>query len=171
MCFLFRNFAIVFLGSFIGLTDAYMDATAIGIAYSCASQLWKWAFVIYGIGVVGVQWVLIGCLALWGDSSGACLLKVLHMDAAASSLDLATESEMTLWAAVNVARFLAEDVPQTVIQILFVIHVKKNYYMMLSSVVGVVSSAKAIYDACARQMQTGSTDNYDGPGKKNLFRK
>eukprot|EP00928_Gymnodinium_smaydae_P002518 TRINITY_DN10909_c0_g1_i1.p1 TRINITY_DN10909_c0_g1~~TRINITY_DN10909_c0_g1_i1.p1 ORF type:complete len:417 (-),score=50.64 TRINITY_DN10909_c0_g1_i1:194-1444(-) len=148
--FLFR-----FVCSFLGYSDGYTDATAIVIARSCddpfAQTLGQWMLYTYIGGVVIAQWLVIAVMAFL-DPSQACLFKVLHMDALASCITLPDDQRRT-WVAINIARTVCEDIPQAVLQTLFVLKVKRNYFMMLSICMGVGSSCKAVWDASHRLLE------------------
>mmetsp|Transcript_88021 Transcript_88021/g.156082 ORF Transcript_88021/g.156082 Transcript_88021/m.156082 type:complete len:671 (+) Transcript_88021:1-2013(+) len=147
-----RWFLLKFCFSFLAFLDGYSDCMSIVIAHDCGSALWHWMALSFVIGVVLLQWVLMGFLSLLLDSSNTCFFKMLHMDALAECCAMKpTEAHaLTIWKMVNVARFLFEDLPQSVLQVLFIVNVKKNYVMICSVVVGVITSAKAIVDAGRR---------------------
>ncbi|CAL1172368.1 unnamed protein product, partial [Cladocopium goreaui] len=141
-----------FMTSFVGLADGYTDATAIVIARSCGSPLWRWMALTYVIGVVGCQWLLMGGATLIFDHSGACFYKILHMDTVASCISMKPEDQNALmaWRLVNWVRCLAEDLPQCFFQTLFILTVKKNGIMLLSIAIGACTSIMAVYNAAKR---------------------
>jgi len=149
----FLDFMLKFLPSFLGYVDGYTDATAIVIAHSCdespvAQNLAIWMCGTYFAGVVVGQWVVVSYLAM-RDETHACFMKLIHMDALASSISLPEASQNT-WYVVNMARTFGEDIPQAIQQTLFLIFVKQNYFMIASVAVSVASSFKALYDAIHR---------------------
>jgi len=150
----FADFMLKFMPSFLGYMDGYTDATAIVIANSCedpfAQYLGKWMGITYLVGVVFGQWVVVAILAV-RDPSQACLMKVVHMDALASCVSL-PEQQKWVWNALHLVRTFGEDLPQAVLQTLFLIKVKKNYFMILSICVGIASSIKALRDAYQRAL-------------------
>jgi len=158
------SFMLKFLPSFLGYADGYTDAISITIALSCddddqiSKRLGLCMLIAYAVGVVIAQWLVIACLA-HRDSSHACLMKVIHMDALAACVTL-PPSAKPIWVAVNVARTTAEDVPQSILQVIFILKVKKNYFMMASVAVSLGSSLKAIYDAMNRTLAAIGT-KYD----------
>mmetsp|Transcript_159461 Transcript_159461/g.507598 ORF Transcript_159461/g.507598 Transcript_159461/m.507598 type:complete len:212 (-) Transcript_159461:265-900(-) len=136
----------------MGFADGYTDAVSTSIAQSCdgalAHQIWIGMLGTYIIGVVILQWCICGLL-VQRDSSQACLLKLLHMDALAACITIPKEVKW-IWVLVNVARTVGEDVPQCCLQMVFVLKVKRNYFMILSIIVSFGSSIKAIVDAISR---------------------
>merc|ERR1719323_911547 len=143
-----------FGSSFLGYVDAYTDATSVVIAHSCDDPLAQTLSVIMAVtfvlGVVVAQWGVVAYLAIQ-DPSQACFMKVLHMDALASCVSLPKDQEKT-WHRLHMARTLAEDVPQALLQTVYTVKVKQNYFVMLSVCVGLASSAKAMYDAFHRAL-------------------
>lgn len=146
------TFLIKFIPSFLGYADGYTDATSIMIAYSCPGELAQtiafWMAGTFAVGVVFLQWFLIACIAC-RDPTQACLMKLIHMDALSACVTLPDEYRW-IWTLVNITRTFGEDLPQAVCQTLFLIYIRKNPIMIISVVVGVVTSIKAIYDAMNR---------------------
>jgi len=149
------SFMLKFLPSFISYADGYTDATSITIAHSCpdplAQLISRGMLCCYVVGVLLLQFVVLACWAQ-SDRSHACLMKLVHMDALASCVTIPAESKKT-WIAVSVARTVGEDIPQAVLQALFILYVKKNTFMMLSVCVSVLTSVKAVYDAATRTLK------------------
>lgn len=149
------SFLTKFVPSFVGYADGYTDATSIAIASSCsgatAKNLSFWMLGTYIVGVVLFQWALVLCLAL-RDESHACLMKVMHMDALASCVTL-PEDKKWIWVLVNFARTIGEDIPQCILQTLFILKVNKNRFMMLSVAMSLGSSLKALIDSVTRSLQ------------------
>merc|ERR1712091_429909 len=85
-------------------------------------------------------------------------MKLLHMDALASCITLPKEVQW-IWITVNIARTVCEDIPQTVLQILFIVYVNKNHFMILSVMVSLGSSMKALYDATTRALMASGADH------------
>lgn len=164
------GFMCKFVPSFFAYADGYTDATSITIARSCddplAQIISQGMLCSYVLGVVLFQWVVLGCWAQ-SDKSHACLMKLVHMDALASCVTIPPESR-TPWIAVSVARTLGEDIPQAVLQSLFILYVKKNAFMMLSVFVSVCTSVKAIYDATSRALKASGANSKAKQQKRNL---
>jgi len=154
------SFGFMFFCSFLGYSDGYQDATSIVIAYSCPNSFGKslgwWMGLEYALGVILLQWIIVAILAL-RDPSRGCLLKVLHMDALASCITL-PEDQRGTWQFIHMARTFGEDLPQGVLQSLFVLKVKRNYFLMLSIFGGICSSGKAVYDACHRLAEAAGAE-------------
>ena len=149
------TFAMKFFPSFLGYVDGYTDATAIAIARSCtdnefAQKLAISMTVTYICGVVVNQWIVVAYLAS-KDETHACLMKLLHFDALSSCISIPDDTTQRTWKIVNMARSLGEDIPQAVQQSLFLLYVKRNPFMMLSVMVSIASSMKALYDAIHRR--------------------
>ncbi|CAJ1374166.1 unnamed protein product [Effrenium voratum] len=147
-----QAFAQTFITSFMGMADGYTDATAIIIARSCGSPLWRWMALTYFIGVVLCQWLGMGLASLFHDHSGACFYKMMHMDTVASCISMRPEDSKALlvWRLVNWVRCIGEDLLQCFFQTLFVLTVKKNAVMLLSIAVGACTSVLAVYNAAKR---------------------
>eukprot|EP00929_Paragymnodinium_shiwhaense_P019185 TRINITY_DN1316_c0_g1_i3.p1 TRINITY_DN1316_c0_g1~~TRINITY_DN1316_c0_g1_i3.p1 ORF type:complete len:707 (-),score=161.48 TRINITY_DN1316_c0_g1_i3:405-2525(-) len=143
------KFMILFGGSFFGYSDGYTDATSITIAQACdtdiAQKLASSMLYTYAIGVVILQWIVL-LLVSFFEPTQACLLKLVHMDAVANCVTIDPKHKW-MWTLVNGIRTLGEDIPQAVQQALFLIYVRKNYFMMISIAFSVGSSMKASYDA------------------------
>eukprot|EP00930_Biecheleria_cincta_P054037 TRINITY_DN3990_c0_g1_i1.p1 TRINITY_DN3990_c0_g1~~TRINITY_DN3990_c0_g1_i1.p1 ORF type:complete len:593 (-),score=92.90 TRINITY_DN3990_c0_g1_i1:321-2060(-) len=157
------EFLMKFCCSILGYSDGYMDATAIVIANSCddpfAKELGQWMFWTYAIGVVLAQWTVLGVLAM-SDPSQACLMKILHMDTIATCVTLPDEYHRA-WTAINIARTVLEDIPQAILQSLFLVYVRRNYFMLASVIMGVASSCKAVWDASNRALEAaGAYQSY-----------
>eukprot|EP00746_Dinoflagellata_sp_MGD_P036961 gnl/MRDRNA2_/MRDRNA2_188780_c0_seq1.p1 gnl/MRDRNA2_/MRDRNA2_188780_c0~~gnl/MRDRNA2_/MRDRNA2_188780_c0_seq1.p1 ORF type:complete len:469 (-),score=64.85 gnl/MRDRNA2_/MRDRNA2_188780_c0_seq1:265-1671(-) len=149
------TFMLMFLPSFLGFADGYTDAVGIAISYACndnrvAQQLAVTMSCSYVIGVIFLQWVVVTSLSNL-DSSQAILMKLVHMDALASCVTLPTNVKW-IWTAVNIARTVGEDVPQSVQQSFFLVYVKENYFMLASVAVSVGCSVKAVIDAYRRKL-------------------
>ena len=133
-----------FLLSFLGYGDGYTDAVSMMIAGSCsadfAQKLAFWMKCSYFIGVVFLQWIVMAVMVQF-DPSQACLMKLLHMDALATSVSIQKEKKW-MWSYVNAARTVFEDLPQAVFQTLFLIKVRQNYFLVLSVAVSAGSSIK-----------------------------
>lgn len=148
-----RQFCIKFGSSFLGFMDGYSDAVSIVIAHACGSDLWYLMAFFYLFGVVFMQWFVMGILSLRLDSSGTCFYKMMHMDALSlcCRMDDKTDKHALLaWRLVNIFRTLLEDVPQCVLQLLFIHYVKQNYVMVISVVIGVCTSFLAVWAALQR---------------------
>eukprot|EP00929_Paragymnodinium_shiwhaense_P019367 TRINITY_DN13233_c0_g2_i2.p1 TRINITY_DN13233_c0_g2~~TRINITY_DN13233_c0_g2_i2.p1 ORF type:complete len:766 (+),score=77.04 TRINITY_DN13233_c0_g2_i2:129-2300(+) len=145
---------IKFGPSFLGYLDAYTDANAFFIADACdnnvAHILAVAMAVAYLIGVVILQWGVMFYFALQ-DPSHACLLKLLHMDLLASCVSLPPDQKST-WDMLAVVRTVGEDVPQALLQTIYLFKVKKNPFMLISVCMAVGSSLKALYDARNRHL-------------------
>jgi len=150
----FTTMLITFLPSSLGYMDGYTDATAVVIANSCPDQFSRNLATVMGItyvvGVVIGQWCIAGVWSI--GRSDACFMKVLHMDALAKCVSLPEEAK-PVWNAIHLVRTFGEDLPQAVLQTLFLIYVKENYFMLISVCIGVLSSLKALYDAFTRVLQ------------------
>ncbi|CAE8616424.1 unnamed protein product [Polarella glacialis] len=148
-------FSWKFFPSLLAYADGYIDATSIVIAHSCdspeAQAIAFWMMVSYVIGVVICQWMVVACLSL-RDPSHACFMKVIHMDALASCITL-PEDKRWVWITVNMTRTFFEDIPQCLLQILFLLHVSRNYFMMFSVGMSLMSSLKAFIDAITRKLE------------------
>merc|ERR1712125_237203 len=103
-------------------------------------------FWTFTVGVVILQWIGLGILGIAWDSSLAVLAKLIHMDALALCISV---PEPLLWMMhlVSAVRTLGEDVPQAGQQLVFVIYVKENLFMIVSIIVSVICSFKAVWDA------------------------
>eukprot|EP00927_Polykrikos_kofoidii_P034573 TRINITY_DN2930_c0_g1_i1.p1 TRINITY_DN2930_c0_g1~~TRINITY_DN2930_c0_g1_i1.p1 ORF type:complete len:1525 (-),score=240.95 TRINITY_DN2930_c0_g1_i1:252-4826(-) len=143
------SFMFKFGSSFFGFFDAYTDALSIIVTRSCHSYLWLYMGVLFTFGVVLAQWFVIGLVAFWFDSSGKCFFKVMHMDVLATSIDFNPKDEYAprVWAIINWTRFLFEDIPQTILQSLFVLTVRRNAVMLGSIMISLGSSGYAAYNA------------------------
>ena len=114
----------------------------------------------YVVGVLLMQWGVMFVLACQ-DPSHACLLKLLHMDMLAACVTLPTEQKW-VWDMLAVVRTVGEDVPQAVLQTIYLVKVKKNFFMLLSVMMAVSASLKALYDARARALAAaGADEEYD----------
>eukprot|EP00929_Paragymnodinium_shiwhaense_P009958 TRINITY_DN114404_c0_g1_i1.p1 TRINITY_DN114404_c0_g1~~TRINITY_DN114404_c0_g1_i1.p1 ORF type:complete len:513 (+),score=54.03 TRINITY_DN114404_c0_g1_i1:217-1539(+) len=146
----FLKFMILFCGSILGFSDGYTDATAIAIARACdtdiAHILASTMLKTYAIGVVFLQWIVIGVLTFF-EPTQACLMKLVHMDALANCITIHPDRRW-MWTLINILRTFGEDIPQAIQQALFLFYVRKNYFMMLSVLVSIGSSLKALRDAC-----------------------
>lgn len=107
-----------------------------------------------------MQWVVMAILSLCFDSSGTCFFKMMHMDALAMCcvMEPTDKHALRVWRMVNIFRTLFEDLPQCVLQILFVIHVKKNYVMIVSVLIGVATSCLAVLAAMKRAAEAAGTN-------------
>lgn len=145
-------FIMKFGSSFLAFFDGYSDANAILVAHHCGSGLWRPMALCYFVGVVLLQWTLLGITSLATDSSNTCFFKMLHMDALAECSAMKPTDTLALatWRVVNVFRFLFEDLPQSILQTIFVLTVKRNPVMMISIFIGVCTSALAIVAATRR---------------------
>lgn len=154
------EFVIKFGSSFLGFMDGYSDAVAIVIAHACGSDLWYWMAFFYVFGVIFMQWFVMGILALWLDSSGTCFFKMMHMDALSLCCTMAPTDKHALlvWKFVNIFRTVFEDVPQCILQLMFIHYVKRNYIMMISVVIGVATSFLAVSAALKRAAEAAGTN-------------
>lgn len=146
-------FLMKFVPSSLGYLDGYTDATAITIAFACndnevAQKIGAWMAGTYVVGVILCQWVVVAYLASQ-DSTHACLMKLIHFDAVSACISL-PKSSKTTWFVINMARTVGEDIPQALLQILFLMHVKKNCFMIASVALSVLSSMKGLYDGVNR---------------------
>merc|ERR1719162_2916619 len=148
------TFLIKFLPSTLGYIDGYSDAMSIAIAASCPGELAQTlSYLMAGeflIGVVLLQWVVLAYLAVQ-DPSHSCIMKLLHMDSLAACVSLPEESRST-WRWINFARTFGEDIPQAILQSIFLVYVKRNPIMLLSVVIGVITSTKALLEAIKRRL-------------------
>ncbi|CAE8731471.1 unnamed protein product [Polarella glacialis] len=148
-------FMLKFLPSFLGYLDGYTDANAVVIAGSCpdaiAQQLALYMGICYLVGVIFLQWIVMLYFALQ-DPSQACLVKLLHMDLLASCITLPPDQKWT-WDMLAVSRTVGEDIPQALLQTLYLLYVKQNPFMLGSVVMAVGSSLKALHDARARALE------------------
>ncbi|CAJ1337936.1 unnamed protein product [Effrenium voratum] len=151
---------LAFVPSFLGYLDGYTDAASVVIADSChsplAQQLATLMGIAYLVGVVLLQWMVMLVLSLQ-DPSHACLLKLLHMDALASCVTLPSEQKW-VWDMLAAFRTLGEDIPQAVLQTVYLVHVKRNFFMLLSVIMAVGASLKALHDARARALAAYGAD-------------
>eukprot|EP00931_Biecheleriopsis_adriatica_P117981 TRINITY_DN93451_c0_g1_i1.p1 TRINITY_DN93451_c0_g1~~TRINITY_DN93451_c0_g1_i1.p1 ORF type:complete len:778 (-),score=110.16 TRINITY_DN93451_c0_g1_i1:29-2362(-) len=166
------EFLLKFLSSFMGYLDGYADAMSAVIAHSChdvlAQQLAIWMAIAYVFGVVILQWLVMLSLAM-KDPSQACLLKILHMDLLASSITLPAEQK-PLWDMISWSRTLGEDMPQCILQIIYLLKVKENPFMLVSVILAIVSSVKALHDARARALAAaGAADEYESSQKSFVY--
>mmetsp|Transcript_45663 Transcript_45663/g.108744 ORF Transcript_45663/g.108744 Transcript_45663/m.108744 type:complete len:439 (+) Transcript_45663:79-1395(+) len=145
-------FMKTFVPSFLGYIDAYTDATAIVITATCPAEgselLAKWMIGFYILGVVVAQWMVALTMAC-GDETHACLMKLIHWDTCASCISLPPENK-SAWVAVNLARTFLEDIPQAVLQSIFLLRIRPNPFMLVSVAIGVCSSMKGVVDATKR---------------------
>jgi len=112
------------------------------------------------VGVLLLQWGVMFVLACQ-DPSHACLLKLLHMDMLATCVTLPTEQKW-VWDMLAIVRTVGEDMPQAVLQTIYLVKVKKNFFMLLSVMMAVSASLKALYDARARALAAaGAGEEYD----------
>merc|ERR1719162_2176254 len=63
-----------------------------------------------------------------------------------------------VWRFVNIFRTLFEDLPQCVLQLLFIHYVKQNYFMVVSVVIGVGTSFLAVLAALKRAGEAAGTN-------------
>jgi len=154
------QFIFTFGSSFLGFADGYSDACSTIVAYKCGSTLWSYMAIVYFIGVILLQWVAMGIISLCLDSSRACFYKMMHMDALATCCTLRpTDTKALLaWKMVNWFRCLGEDLPQSFLQTLFVLHVKRNYLMIISIAIGACTSMLAVYNAAKRAAEAAGTN-------------
>lgn len=149
-----------FLPSFMGYLDGYTDATAVFIAASCddplAQTLANAMGIAYLVGVCFFQWTVMFILSSQ-DPSQACLLKLLHMDMLASCVTLPAEKKW-VWDLLAAVRTIGEDVPQAVLQTIYLIKVQRNWFMLISVVMAVCASLKALHDARARALAAAGAD-------------
>ncbi|CAK9007045.1 Serine/threonine-protein phosphatase 6 regulatory ankyrin repeat subunit C (PP6-ARS-C) (Serine/threonine-protein phosphatase 6 regulatory subunit ARS-C) [Durusdinium trenchii] len=141
--------------SFFGFLDAYQDGISIAIAFSCpddTSQTLGWfMLVFYLTGVVVLQWAIMAILCFF-DPSSACFAKMMHMDTFAARVTLPTEHQFT-WKLLHLSRTLGEDVPQAVLQTIYLLTVTENYFMIISVCTAVCGSLLALYDAYHRALK------------------
>mmetsp|Transcript_15617 Transcript_15617/g.35889 ORF Transcript_15617/g.35889 Transcript_15617/m.35889 type:complete len:629 (+) Transcript_15617:53-1939(+) len=154
------QFVFTFGSSFLGFADGYSDACSTIVAYKCNSNLWSYMALVYLIGVILLQWIAMGIISLCFDSSRACFFKMMHMDALATCCTLRpTDTKALLaWKMVNWFRCLGEDLPQSALQTLFVLHVKRNYLMIISITIGACTSMLAVYNAAKRAAEAAGTN-------------
>ncbi|CAJ1349862.1 unnamed protein product [Effrenium voratum] len=158
------HFLLKFLPSFLGYLDGYTDANAVFIAGSCDDTLAQTLAYLMGIsylvGVVLLQWVLMFILAA-GDPSHACLLKLLHMDMLASCMTLPADQKW-VWDMLALVRTFGEDMPQAVLQTVYLVKVKRNWFMLVSVIMALCASIKALHEARARALAaTGADKEYE----------
>lgn len=157
------SFLSKFAPSLLGYADGYTDAVSVTIAFSCpdpeARRIAWGMLVTYALGVVVLQWGLVALCSL-RDPSGACLMQVVHMDALAACVTLPS-SVRWIWVIVNVARTIGEDIPQCILQALFIMRVQRNNFMLLSVGLSACSSLKAVHDAVSRGLKAVGFDNKD----------
>lgn len=154
------TFMFKFFSSVLGFLDGYTDVVAMVLTHACGSDLWYWMFGCYIFGVVIMQWLILGVLSWVLDSSGTCFFKLMHMDALsmACSMSESDKHALLVWRLMNVFRTVCEDVPQSVLQTLFVIYVKKNYLVIISIIVSVACSVQAVYFALKRAADASGTN-------------
>ena len=154
------DFLLKFLPSFLGYLDGYTDATAIFIAESCdntlAQTLADAMGIAYLVGVCLFQWTFMFILSTQ-DPSHACLLKLLHMDMLASCVTLPAEQRW-VWDLLAVVRTIGEDIPQAILQTFYLVKVQRNFFMLLSVIMAVCASLKAMHDARARALAAAGAD-------------
>jgi len=147
-------FAMTFVPSFLGYLDGYTDATSITIARSCggdvAPALAQWMLGAYVAGVIVGQWMIAAAFALT-DPTHACMMKILHLDVLAACTTL-PEGHQNIWFGISMIRTFGEDLPQCVLQTLFVLYVKPNYFMLVSVAISAGSSVNALYNAFNRAL-------------------
>eukprot|EP00927_Polykrikos_kofoidii_P034575 TRINITY_DN2930_c0_g1_i3.p1 TRINITY_DN2930_c0_g1~~TRINITY_DN2930_c0_g1_i3.p1 ORF type:complete len:1526 (-),score=225.95 TRINITY_DN2930_c0_g1_i3:256-4833(-) len=143
------SFVFKFGSSFFGFFDAYTDTLSIIVTRACHSDLWVYMGVLFALGVVFAQWFVVGLAAFYFDSSGKCFFKVLHMDVLATSIDFNPKDPYAplVWKLINWTRFIFEDIPQTILQSLFVLTVRRNAVMLGSIIISLGSSGYAAYNA------------------------
>jgi len=148
------GFAFKFSMSFMAFFDAYQDNVTAATAFKCqhdASQtLAPWMLGYYIFGVVGLQWAVLSYLS-YDDSSRSCWFKILHMESIAARLTLPPKKKKT-WALIQLSRTVAEDVPQAILQSLFVLRVGGNPFIIFSIACAVGSSLMAAKDALTRKL-------------------
>lgn len=153
------DFLLKFLPSFLGYLDGYTDATAVFIAASCndtlAQRLADAMGIAYLVGVCFFQWVVMFILSA-NDPSHACLLKLLHMDLLASCVTLPAEQRW-VWDLLAAVRTIGEDMPQAILQTIYLVKVQRNF-MLLSVIMAVCASLKAMHDARARALAAAGAD-------------
>lgn len=145
-----------FLSSFLGYVDSYTDATGVVIAHACPEPIAQTLSILmladFAVGVVCLQWIyMLGVAAR--DPSQACFLKLLHMDLLAHMITLPAEQK-PVWDRIAFFRTFAEDIPQALLQTLYVVYVKKSPVMLASILVAIGSSVKSLRDARARALAT-----------------
>eukprot|EP00435_Cladocopium_sp_Y103_P057601 s622_g19.t2 len=150
-----------FLPSFMGFVDSYTDATAMFIAKSCrddplAQTLGNAMGIAYLVGICFFQWNVMFILSSQ-DPSQACLLKLLHMDMLANCVTLPADQKW-VWNLLAAVRTIGEDMPQAILQIIYFIKVRRNYYMLISVVIAISASLKALYDAWNRGLAAAGLD-------------
>ena len=77
-------------------------------------------------------------------------MKLLHMDALAACITIPPDAKQ-LWTKIHMARTLGEDVPQGLLQIMYLVYVKNNKLMIISVLLSFGLSIKAWHDASTRQ--------------------
>lgn len=154
------DFLLKFLPSFLGYLDGYTDATAVFIAASCndtlAQRLADAMGIAYLVGVCFFQWVVMFILSA-NDPSHACLLKLLHMDLLASCVTLPA-GQRWVWDLLAAVRTIGEDMPQAILQTIYLVKVQRNFFMLLSVIMAVCASLKAMHDARARALAAAGAD-------------
>lgn len=152
-----RKFALSCLGYF----DAYQDGVSAAIALSCdtpASQrLGTAMLVFYIVGVVMLQWCAFAYVA-FQDASKACFFRVLHMDTIPLRLKL-DRYEVNLLKAQQISRTVWEDIPQALLQTIYICTVSQNFFMICSVFTAVAGSLMAMWGA---MKQKASTDTMRG---------
>ncbi|CAK9061007.1 unnamed protein product [Durusdinium trenchii] len=151
-----RLFGAIILGSCAAVGClAVVDGISIAIAFSCpddTSQTLGWfMLVFYLTGVVVLQWAIMAILCFF-DPSSACFAKMMHMDTFAARVTLPTEHQFT-WKLLHLSRTLGEDVPQAVLQTIYLLTVTENYFMIISVCTAVCGSLLALYDAYHRALK------------------
>lgn len=155
------KFFLLFVASFSSYVDGYQDSMSIQIVAACGevddpivnsavARMLSWSMALtFGVGVVLLQWVVVGYFALAHEESLAILAKLVHMDALAACISVPDE-KMWMWHAVSAIRTFGEDIPQGLQQTIFITKVRVNRFMLASIVFSVLCSLKALYEACMR---------------------
>ncbi|CAE7674945.1 unnamed protein product [Symbiodinium sp. CCMP2456] len=140
--------------SFCGYLDAYQDSISIAIALSCSNPLAQtlgWCMLVsFAVGVVGLQWGVMGFIC-FQDPTKACFLKLIHLDTLAARLTL-PEDFKSVWHRLHLVRTLCEDIPQAILQTIYILKISRNFFMILSVCTAVGGSLMALVDAVNRRL-------------------
>ena len=146
------SFLWKFCLSFCGYLDAYQDSISAAIALSCddpLAQTLGWGMLVcFAVGVVGLQW---GVMGFWcfQDPTKTCFLKLIHLDTVAARLTLPPEFKQA-WRGLHLTRTVFEDIPQAVLQTIYIIMISRNFFMIISVCTAVGGSLMAFRDAVNR---------------------
>ncbi|CAJ1446447.1 unnamed protein product [Effrenium voratum] len=102
----------------------------------------------YVIGVLGLQWGVMG-FRCFQNPTKACFCKLIHLDTVATRLTLPEDQQRT-WKTHHFIRTVAEDIPQAILQTIYICSISRNFFMILSVCTAVGGSLLAFRDAINR---------------------